>query len=776
MTAQINLESRRGLVAVAVAAALAVAALATPAARAQTAPVSNGGLEEVVVTAEKRASTVQSTPISITAVTGDQLLAQGTATVEALAATTPGISMRTAGPGQTEFEMRGLSSSGGAAPTVGFYLDEVPLSPAAASLNGKVVIDPDLFDLQRAEVLRGPQGTLYGSGSMGGTIKLITNAPDPKKFDASVQGLLSDTAGGGTNYGGNAMLNVPLSETLAVRLVVTDKFTDGWIDRIVLNNFPFPTNPCAGWAGAGCTRGDLSTATVDKVIAKSNSSELKSGRVSVLWKPIEGLTSTTTAMYQRITAAGYNEFQSPPGASALAIYQPYDLKEPVSDTFHMLSEVITYDLDFAQLTSATSYWKRDENQSQDSTEALQNLFVLPAFLPVLYTEDDKSQQTSQELRLASTGDGSWQWVAGGFYSGLRSTFIVTNQSPAYAPFSVGGSAANPEGIIFNANNPYTLKQYAAFGDLSYKFNSELKLTTGLRWFKYTTVEDYSTSGIGTSSGNATPTAGSINSSASGYNPKATLSYTPTRDLTVYTTAARGFRPGGVSLPVPTSGLTVCPSVPLTYKPDNVWNYELGEKARLFDGRLVINSDVYYIKWNDIQQIIELTCGYPYTANAGTARSYGPELELDFKVTDSFGVNLSGAYTNAQITNAAAGTGLANGTPILNIPKSTGSVMLVYKTSLSSSVDSITRLTDSYVGPTPDIAYAPVTLPSHNLIDFRTGLAFDRWNTSLFGTNLTNKHAELTANNTSFAWQVPSMTRFSTNQPRTIGLDVTYHFN
>jgi outer membrane receptor protein involved in Fe transport len=161
----------------------------------------NSGLEEIVVTAEKRTSTVQSTPISITAISGEQLAAQGLSTVEEVAAETPGVSMRTAGPGQTEFEMRGLASSGGVAPTVGFYLDETPLSPAAASLNGKVVIDPDSFDLNRVEVLRGPQGTLYGSGSMGGTIKLITNAPALGKFEGAVDASVSGTQGGGLNRG-----------------------------------------------------------------------------------------------------------------------------------------------------------------------------------------------------------------------------------------------------------------------------------------------------------------------------------------------------------------------------------------------------------------------------------------------------------------------------------------------------------------------------------------------------------------------------------------------
>jgi len=733
-------------------------------------------LEEIVVTAEKRVSTVQSTPISITAVSGEQLAARGISTVEELAATTPGISMRTAGPGQTELEIRGLSSSGGAAPTVGFYLDEVPLSPAAASLNGRVVIDPDLYDLGRVEVLRGPQGTLYGSGSMGGTIKLIANPPDPTKFAASVQGLLSETGnGGGTNYGGNLMLNMPLNDSAAVRLVLTDKFTDGWINRAVVSPFPFPSGTCPGWAGTGCVRGDVTAAPVQKVIARSNATQVQSARVSLLWKPLNGLSTTTTAMYQRITAAGYNQFQDPPGVGSLALYQPFDLKEPVSDTFKMLSEVITYDLSFAQLTSATSYWNRQENQSQDSTEALQNLFALPNFYPVLYTENDYSEQTSEELRLASSGDGAWEWVAGGFFSNLRSTYAVINQSPDYAQFSVGGAAANPQGLIFNANNPYTLKQYALFGDASYKFSSEWKLTGGLRWFDYKTVEEYSTAGLGTQSGNAQATTGSINSAAHGFNPKATLSYTPTKDLTIYSTIARGFRPGGVSLPVPTSGLTVCPSVPLNYGPDNVWNYEVGEKMHLLDGRLTVNSDIYYIQWNNIQQLIELSCGYPYTANAGKARSYGPELELSVKVTDSLTLDVSGTYTNATITSAAAGTGIADGTKILNIPKETASAMLVYTRPITDSVKSVSRLTDSYVGSQSDIAYLPLTLPSHNFVDFRTGLVFSNLTAYLVGTNLTNKTALLTANNTSFAWQQPTLTRYTTNQPRTIGLDVQYRY-
>jgi iron complex outermembrane receptor protein len=733
-------------------------------------------VQEVVITAEKRSATVQSTPISITAITGEQLAAQGTTSVEALAATTPGISMRTAGPGQTEFEMRGLASSGGAAPTVGFYLDETPLSPAAASLNGRAVIDPDLFDLNRVEVLRGPQGTLYGSGSMGGTIKLIANPPKLHQFESAVEAILSDTHGGGFNPGGNVMVNLPLGDTAALRLVGTEKYTDGYIDRVVVNPFPLPTNPCAGWAGYGCTRGDVTTAPVTQVIRKTNTEQLGAGRASLLFQPSSDLSMTTTLMYQRITAGGYNQYQEPPGAGVgLTIYQPYNLKEPVSDTFKLASETLTYDFDFAQLTSATNYWSREEDQSQDATEALQNLFALNDFLPVLYTEDDKSSQFSQELRLTSSGVGAWQWVGGLFFSNLHSTFITYNQSPAYAYLAVGGASADPQGLIYNANNPYGLKQYAVFGDVSYRLSSELKLTTGLRWYKYDTVEHYSQAGIATQSGTAQATTGAQSSSAKGYNPKVNLSYTPSADLTLYSTIARGFRPGGVSLPVPTAGLTVCPNVPLTYGPDSVWNYEVGEKARFLDNRLVINSDVYYIKWSQIQQIIELSCGYPYTANAGNASSYGPELEVTGKITSHLTVTATGAWTHSTIVHANPSTGIQDGTRVLNIPKETASLALNYDRPVLGNSHWISRLTGSFVGSEADIAFAPITLPSYTLIDLRSGIDRGVWSAYLFVDNLTDKHAALTVNNTSFAWQSPSITRVTTNQPRTVGVDLQYRF-
>src|ERR1700723_2705191 len=171
-------------------------------------------LQEVIVTAQKRTSTVQETPISITAITGESLQERGVTDLATIVQSVPGVSMRSSGPGQTELEMRGMTSSGGNSSTVGFYLDDTPLTAPASAQNGKVVIDPNLYDLNRIEVLRGPQGTLYGSGSMGGTIKLVSNAPSPNAFDVSGQFILGHTNGGDTsNSTESAMVNLPLSGT-----------------------------------------------------------------------------------------------------------------------------------------------------------------------------------------------------------------------------------------------------------------------------------------------------------------------------------------------------------------------------------------------------------------------------------------------------------------------------------------------------------------------------------------------------------------------------------
>ena len=225
-------------------------------AAAQQSHTDSGQLEEIIVTAEKRESTVQTTPISLTAVSGADISDRGLSDLGNLVTSVPGVSMRTSGPGMGEFEMRGVASTGGNSPTVGFYFDETSLTAPSASNEGKIVISPALYDLNRVEVLRGPQGTLYGSGSMGGTIKVIPNAPNPQAFDASAEVVFADTDHGGFDHAENAMVNLPFGNGIAaVRLVGSYSHDAGWVDRIVIAPGEFP-------AAVGSTRGNVLAAPV----------------------------------------------------------------------------------------------------------------------------------------------------------------------------------------------------------------------------------------------------------------------------------------------------------------------------------------------------------------------------------------------------------------------------------------------------------------------------------------------------------------------------------
>src|SRR5450631_2466418 len=654
---------------------------------------SKGELQEIIVTAEKRESTVQATPIAITALSANDLLDQNISSVQDLVGTVPGLSARTAGPGQTEYEMRGLGSSGGSVATVGFYLDETPLAASAVALNGRTVIDADLYDLNRTEILHGPQGTLYGAGSMGGTIKLVTNQPKLRALEGSAYVDASQTTGGNTNGRGSLMLNVPIGDIASLRLVTTGKYISGWIHRYVIEpgQFPFPTSfgTCRTFFYY-CDRGNVQDAPVAKDISNSNIERFISSRASLLVQPTDALSITGSFMYQRIDADGYNNYQAPPNNEA--IYQPYDIKEPYYDSFHMWSLKVSYDMSFANLTSASSYWKREVYQSTDSTEALQNIFNYTAFVPNLYEDNDTTWQLAQELRLTSRGDGDLQWVGGLYYSNLHSGYITKNQtvgfvSTQYCPYGAGPVAGhcpttdqntygvvagpNPEGIMFNDNNPNILKQKAIFGEASYKLTPTLKLTTGLRFYKFNISNQANQRGLGTASGDATPTIDSASGTNTSLLPKVNLSYEPTSDLTVYSTVAKGSRPGGVNLPIPLvpfsqgafyycgpgTGPSYLTTQPSYYAPDDIWSVEIGEKARFADRRFTVNADVFYVKWHNIQQLVVLSCGYPYNTNVGDAKTYGPELEMAAKVTDAITAELSGAYTQAYINAPKSTPGL-----------------------------------------------------------------------------------------------------------------------
>jgi iron complex outermembrane recepter protein len=753
--------------------AMSLPVVAAPAAAGSTL---EGGLEEITVTAEKYKSTIQDTPISLSAMSGEQLDAAGITSVEALAREVPGLSVRSAGPGETEYEARGLASSGGAAPTVGFYLNEVPLSPPALAQAGKVVIDPNLYDVARIEVLRGPQGTLYGSGSMGGTVKVVTNQPKLGTWEGSVQGVLSDTQGGSGNGSGSFMLNIPMGNTLALRLVASDTYRSGWIDRIVVNPFPQDNGP---------VRGNVLTAPVQSVTTNVNTERLYTGRATLLFQPSDDFSLTTGVYIQNMEMGGYDLYDSPPGRSYMAHYEAFPIAEPISDHVNIYSLDISANLGFADLTSATAYWNRNNSQTQDASESISSTLGYYPYIPIAFAEIDTTHQFSQEIRLNSRGDDRLHWVAGAFFSDLHSVWFDYGQS------NFNPVTPSPNGIINYNNNPYSIRQFALFADGSYKLTDTLKFEAGLRWYRYLSqqIEDE----WGTNGPNLFPPAVFPKTEASdnGYNPRVNFSYSPNKDLTTYISATKGFRPGGANQILP----SFCGASPLTFAADSVWDYEVGEKAKLFDNWLTINSDFYYIKWSGVQQAPILACGFQYDTNAGNGRSFGPEIEINAKLSSEWSLTASGSYTDAKLThpNDAYATFLTSGAPvppssffcaskagctapILNVPKSMGSFAVVYSTEVLDGYKLTGRAAASYVGPTTDEAfYFGLPLGGYTLANARLGLAHDAWSASLFVDNLTNKVAAITANNTSFQYNIPSLVRYSTNQPRTFGTEVNYRF-
>jgi iron complex outermembrane recepter protein len=736
-------------------------------------------LEEIVVTAEKRESTVQKTPISISVFTGAELQAQGISDLTAVAQETPGVSFKTSGPGQTEFEMRGLTSTGGESPTVGFYLDETALTPPAMAQNGKVVIDPNLFDLNRVEILRGPQGTLYGSGSMGGTIKLVTNQPDTKNFSADVEGIGSGTDGGGFNHTENGMINIPIVDDLAaLRLVVTDKVVQGWIARDVVSPFPAETNNST-------TRGNVAAAPVSESFPESNWETLRGGRATLLVTPTDRLSVSGSVLYQRIDQGAPNTIDVPPGNEVH--YQPFDVTEPFDDTFTLYSVTIKYSFDDFQVTSATADWNRTQFQTQDISEAMQDyiggFFGPPANFPFLPTETvtegggtfyglgagsiselDYTQQFSQELRVASSGDGALQWLGGGYFS----HFHATSHVYSYYPVADNGFDAN-FGTTNLADNHRALEldQYALFGESSYMFPDHLKATVGLRYFLYHSDSATSVSGVSANGTSATLFGLAQNS---GVTPKFSLAYLPTDDLTVYGTVSKGFRPGGPNSPIPSP----CPPAPGQFGPDSVWSYELGEKAKMINSRVSINGDVYYENWSNIQQEVAPPCGFKFTTNAGKAEVYGAELEVGVILAPGLSISQNAGFTHATNSTTVPLAGVVAGQRLLDVPEFTANTSVSYKYPLNSSLNFVARATNTYVDSIQDLTYGRNSLPPYDLVGARTGVETDRWSAVLFVDNATDKIAYL-SDTGALSANISILNRVATNQPRTIGADLNFKF-
>jgi outer membrane receptor protein involved in Fe transport len=779
-------------------------ALKAHAQTAVTAESPSPALDEIVVTASKRVSTMQDTPISITAVTGNDLLARGVASLASLAQGTPGVSLKSEGPSQTEIEMRGMTSSGGNSATVGFYLDDIPLSGPASAQNGHVVIDPDLYDLNRVEILRGPQGTLFGSGSMGGTVRLISNQPNLSQFESTAQSVLSGTEGGGFNHKDNLMINLPLiDDTLALRVVGTEDYTSGWIDRIVADPFPV-----VGGNPDGTVRGDVQNAPIEKQYPGSNAYQIYAARVTLLWKPAENLSVTPSFFHETSTQNGISAYDSDPGT--LAHYQPFDIAEPLTDSLTAYSLNVNYSFPTFDVTSSTARWTRNSSQVEEASEAFNNPlegitynsnYGLPN--PGYYgptgsgpehgIEDDPSHQFSEELRLASTGNGRASWVAGLYYSDFYSLWGFNGTTPNYSTYmDLGTLAPATTPRWFDAYSPTTLSQFAAFGDATYALTDALKVDVGARVTHYDYRFSSCLSGWGSAHGAATPScSGLVALSNNSFNPKFNLSYTFSPDLMAYATVSSGFRPGGGNAVYPTTGAAwgaafqqqnyTSGKWPATYAPDRVLSYELGEKARFLDRRLTVNTSIYYEDWRHVQ-LEAYPNDWALNINGNYVSIYGADIDVLADLGAGFQLEVAAGYLYEWLDGGPHWVI----TPVHEMPEvspESGTIALNYAKPLGSFYIFTARLENSYTGPRYSIFFSNPyeftgtyrQLPGYDLINVRAGVKFrDTWSATLFVNNLTNKHAQLESMFTENEPQ-PDFTRIETNQPLTAGVDLTYRF-
>jgi outer membrane receptor protein involved in Fe transport len=699
----------------------------------------------------------------------------------------PGLYLADQGPrASNPMTVRGLNVSSlnasesvgnGTGGTVATYLGDIPL-----------FVDLKMIDMERIEALLGPQGTLYGAGTLGGAIRYIPNRPDPLRAEARVASrfyALGESNGLGLDV--NGMLNVPLiDERLAVRAVVGYTDDPGFIDYDYLVREPGVSNPQPDFSDPADVAANLrSESDVD-------SEETLSGRVALFWQITDSIGANLTYYYQDQDVGGrtinhHEAFGTGRYVSAYRFVEPNDRKN------QLLALELDWDLGFAKLTSATGASKFESDGQRDQTDVLLDFEYgyedFPSF--VAYTHDEAEEKTfNQELRLVSQGEGPWNWIVGGFYNRFESDNSSREFVPGYPEF-IGLPAGTPD-LEYLELNDGTFKEKAVFGELGYQLTSRWQVTVGARWFEFD--DDLETQF-------ALPLAGiDLSGNRNTTNDDDTIfkfntSYRFTDDVMAYLTISEGYRQGGVNSgpecesPLP-PGQNVCllPNEVLI-KPDTTTNYEIGLRSTWLDDALLVNASVYYIDWDDIQVAgVTVNGGVPITVNGSSARSTGLELSTDWRINDAWQVSLSYSLNDSKLTKDAPGlvdgVDAFDGDRLAGTPEQQGALLVSYARSLPNEWTleadyGITAISDVYtkVG----LRNNGEVLPGFAIHHAAVGLSTERWTARLYADNLLDKFAATSVR------QDPTYIRqigaFDSRRyfrgvlrPRTVGLEFSYRFD
>jgi outer membrane receptor protein involved in Fe transport len=570
-------------------------------------------LEEIIVTAQKRAERLQDVPISIVAMTGDELQRRRITSLDELAFAVPGLTVQSTGTWQRRIVLRGISNFfGSSSSLIGLYLDE-------ASVTSRADMQPFLgmYDLERVEVLRGPQGTLYGEGSVGGTIRFITNNPRLDRFTMNSNVAASFTQDGSPGQRLEGAVNVPLIENeLGLRIAGSFDHTGGWIDQPAADRKDF------------------------------NDQNLVNVRIKGLWQPMPELAVNAMAVLHRNDAAPSTGEDA--DGNFTQVFN-FTTAPTVEDNYNLYSLTMSYDFAAARLLSATTYM----DQSKDASNLGFSFQFTPPGTPrfAFYTSQFfKNRTLTEELRLTSSGSGPWQWTAGGFYRDVQ--FDGGSVGGSY--FGLPGPPGTPLPDPLSFLTSISSKSTAVFGDTSYKLTQRFTLGAGLRYFedKQDDIEGFGAT--------ATTQHGTFHS----LNPRLYAQYKLSPQVNTYASAAKGFRSGGFnSLNQP------------AYDPEQVWTYELGAKSSLLQGRLSTDVAVFYSDYTDYQVLGQpLDPPVPITSNAGSARIKGIEWSLNWHPTSQWDLGLNGNYIDSQFYEInVASTSHAVGDPLDMSPKYTFTV-------------------------------------------------------------------------------------------------------
>ncbi|MDR3506881.1 MAG: TonB-dependent receptor [Caulobacteraceae bacterium] len=758
--------------------ASATTAASSDGAAAGPAPEAPPHIEEIVVTAEKREQPISKVPISISAYSRAGMDVQGVRSVDDITRLTPGLSnISTSSYGGKTISIRGINSNTGAS-TTGVYIDDVPVQ----TRNYLGVVNntyPLVFDLDRIEVLRGPQGTLFGSGSEGGTIRFITPTPSLTRAHFYGRGDVSYTNGAGDPNGEMGLsASMPLVEDrVAVSLSGWGSHTGGYIDRV-------------------------SHDTGATVAKNTNSEDDMAFRGSMLIAVNNALTITPSLYYQRTSKADLDLYW--PEAGTYKSW--YGIAQPDKDRFLLPALSIQYDFPAVTVKSITSYYDRKDDRTEDYAPLSIGTLTggAQAFVPGVNFHEKSDTITrqnnwSQEVRIASRDpDAAFTWTVGAFYSQSVQTYDQTEVDnigdliPVLSPHDDTESFYKrdqlPGHVSFIEHMVFRTTETAAFGEASYTFAKKLKATAGVRisrgHFSYTDFQDgpfvgrYSLSYAGEAG--ETPVT-----------PRFNLSYALTEGQ-VYLSAAKGYRIGGANPQVPstcaadlaTIGLT---SVPSTYKSDSVWSYELGLKQRLFDHKLAVEGSLYTVDWSGIQANVPLNCGFGYNTNLGSATSKGFDLQVqatpirDLQLTAAVGYNdssYSGTVLGATPEGEKTPTVLARKGDDLGTPKVQASVSVRYAWPVRSDMKAYVFAADQYSGPYHRTGsygvngYNSYTREGRatNTANLRVGVEYRRWDWSAYVDNLFNSHVD------TYYYRAqaggPDGARAMTQRPLTAGVTLT----